>query len=139
LNRTNLQLLVDQRIADANALLAAHQWPSAYYLAGYSLECALKSCVLAFIDRTGVIFEDKKYGEKCWTHDLEKLVKQAELTDARDLAIQNNDHLGQNWLLAKDWSESSRYRMSTQSQAESLVEAITDNTDGVLLWAKIYW
>jgi len=139
LNRAELQQLSTQRIEDARALLAAKQWSGAYYLAGYSLECALKSCVLAYIERTGIIFEDKKYAEKCWTHDVEELVRQAGLTVERDKAAGNNLNLGQNWSIAKDWSESSRYRMSTQLQAEKLLSALTDNTDGVLPWVKNFW
>lgn len=139
MNRAELQQLSTERIEDARALLAANQWSGAYYLAGYSLECALKSCVLAYIERTGIIFEDKKYAEKCWTHDIEELVRQAALTVERDKAAGANLNLGQNWSIAKDWSESSRYRTSTQLQAEKLVSALTDNTDGVLPWVKNFW
>ena len=139
MNRTALQQLSAERIEDARALLAASRWPGAYYLAGYSLECALKSCVLAYIDRTGIIFEDKKYAEKCWTHDLVELVKQAGLTVERGKAAGANPNLGQKWHIATDWSEASRYRMSTQSQAEKLFAAINDDTDGVLQWVKNFW
>jgi len=139
LNRTELQQLSDERIEDAKALLATSRWPGAYYLAGYALECALKSCVLAYVERTGIIFEDKKFAEKCWTHDLEALVKQADLIAERGLAIAANAQLGTNWLIAKDWSEIARYRLSTQQQAEKLVEAITDSKDGVLPWVKNHW
>ncbi len=52
MNRATLQQLSDERIGDARALLAANQWLGAYSLAGYALECALKSCVLAYIDQT---------------------------------------------------------------------------------------
>ena len=139
MNRAELQQLSTERIEDARALLVASRWAGAYYLAGYSLECALKSSVLAYIERTGIIFEDKKYAEKCWTHDLEDLVRQAGLAVERDKAAGINPNLGQNWLIAKDWSESSRYRMSTQLQAEKLFTAINDNTDGVLQWVKNFW
>jgi hypothetical protein len=57
----------------------------------------------------------------------------------RDKAAGTNITLGQHWLIAKDWSESSRYRMSTQLQAEKLLHALTDNTDGVLPWVKNFW
>jgi hypothetical protein len=67
LTRTDLQQLADARIAEANALLAAGLWDGAYYLAGYAVECALKACIMAYVERTGVIFEDKKFSEKCWT------------------------------------------------------------------------
>ena len=139
MNRAELQQLSAERIEDAQALLAASRWPGAYYLAGYSLECALKSCVLAYIDRTGIIFEDKKYAEKCWTHDLVDLVRQAGLTVERDKAAGADPDLGRKWQIVKDWSETSRYRMSTQSQAEDLFAAITDDTDGVLQWVKNFW
>ncbi len=136
MNRAELQQLSNDRIEDARALLLARRWPGAYYLAGYALECALKSCVLAYIERTGITFEDKKFAEKCWTHDIEELVRQAGLAVERDKAVGTNTNLGRNWLIAKDWSESSRYRMSTQLQAEKLFHALTDNADGVLPWVK---
>ena len=139
MNRAELQQLSDERIEDANALLAASRWSGAYYVAGYALECALKSCVLAYVERTGIIFEDRKFAEKCWTHDLETLVKQADLITERGLAIAANAQLGTNWLIAKDWSEATRYRLSTQQQAEELFDAITDNADGVLQWVKNHW
>lgn len=58
---------------------------------------------------------------------------------ARDKAAGVNLTLSQNWLIAKDWSESSRYRMSTQLQAEKLFDALTDETEGVLAWIKTFW
>ena len=139
MNRADLQQLSHERIEDTRALIAAKQWPGAYYVAGYALECALKSCILAYIDRTGIIFENKKYAQNCWTHNIEDLVRQADLTIERDKASVTNITLGQHWLIAKDWSESSRYRMSSQLQAEKLFHALTDTTDGVLLWVKNYW
>jgi hypothetical protein len=134
-----LRQLSDERIADAGALLASTQWAGAYYMAGYALECALKSCVLAYIDRTGIIFEDKKYAQNCWTHDIEDLVRHSGLAIERDRAAGVNIALGRNWLTAKDWSETSRYRLSTQLQAEKLFHALTDNTNGVLQWVKNFW
>ena len=42
-------------------------------------------------------------------------------------------------MIAKDWSEATRYRLSTQQQAEKLFDVITDNSDGVLQWVKNHW
>jgi hypothetical protein len=139
LNRAELQQLSGERIQDAAVLLAACRWPGAYYLAGYALECALKSCVLRHVERTGIIFEDKKFAERCWTHDLETLVKQADLVSERGRATAEDIQLGTNWLIAKDWSETARYRLSTQQQAEKLFDAIADSTHGVLSWVKNHW
>jgi len=139
LNRGALQQLSNERIADAKALLAAARWAGAYYLVGYSLECALKSCILARIEQTGIIFENKKFAEACWTHDLNDLVDLAGLKLEKDKACKANSKFGTHWMLAKDWSESSRYQLSTQPQAENLFDAISDNSDGVLPWVRKYW
>jgi hypothetical protein len=31
------------------------------------------------VEKTGVIFKNKRFQEYCWTHELEKLVKTADL------------------------------------------------------------
>lgn len=95
--------------------------------------------MLAYIARTGIIFEDKKCVQNCWTHDIEDLVRQAGLTIERDKAVGTNLTLGQNWMIAKDWSEANRYRMATHLQAEKPIHALTDNINKVLPWVKNYW
>jgi hypothetical protein len=139
LNRAELQRLSSIRIEDAAELLAAKRWSAAYYLSGYALECALKSCVLVRVERTGIIFEDKKFVEKCWTHELETLVEQADLMKPLGLDISANPQIGTNWLIAKDWSVDARYHITTQSRAEDLFNAISATPDGVLQWVKKYW
>jgi len=39
--------MAEERLRDAKALLDGQRWEFAYYSAGYAVECALKSCVLA--------------------------------------------------------------------------------------------
>ncbi len=51
-NRAELQQLARERIRDTKALLTAHRWSGAYYLAGYTVECALKSCVIRHLMAT---------------------------------------------------------------------------------------
>ena len=46
LDRAGFQLLAQTRIDDAGVLLAQSRWDAAYYLAGYAVECSLKSCVI---------------------------------------------------------------------------------------------
>ena len=45
MDRTQFQQLAELRREDAETLLAASRWGAAYYLLGYSIECALKACV----------------------------------------------------------------------------------------------
>ena len=139
LNRTELQQLADVRLAEANALLAAGLWDGAYYLAGYAAECALKACIMARVERTGVIFEDKKFAEKCWTHDVEELVKLADLKTIRDTANTSDPALELNWVTVGQWKETRRYSRTTEAEARELYDAITDPNHGVLPWIKRHW
>ena len=142
MNRTDLQQLANDRIADVEALLAAHRWAGAYHMAGYALECALKSCVLHHIEKTGVIFSDKKYLDalpKCWTHDLSHLLNQTGLMSDFGEACKANPILYGNWGVAKDWTEVSRYQQKNQAEAEELFKAITNVPNGVLPWIQIHW
>ena len=95
--------------------------------------------MLAFVERTGVIFQDKKFLEKCWTHDIEALVKAADLEMTRGLDISANPDLGANWLVVKDWSEVARYQQWTEFQARKLYEAVTETANGVLPWVRVHW
>ena len=47
MNQAELRKLAEERILDAKALLDGKRWELAYYTAGYAVECALKSCLLA--------------------------------------------------------------------------------------------
>jgi HEPN domain-containing protein len=86
--RADWQQIAEERLLAAQVLLAAHNWPSAYYLAGYAIECGLKSCILARLTLAPeLIFLEKRYSEKCWTHEIEELVKLAGLEAARTAAI----------------------------------------------------
>jgi hypothetical protein len=120
--------------------LAAHNWPSAYYLAGYAVECGLKSCILARVAiAPEVIFLEKRFSEKCWTHEIEELVKLSGLEATRATDIGANPALGANWLMAANWNERSRYQMKTQAEAEGLFIAIEDNVNGVMQWIRARW
>jgi len=76
MTRATFQVLSETRRQEAVALLSADHYPGAYYLAGYSVECALKACVAKQVKRFD--FPDKKLANAAFTHDLEQLVKVAE-------------------------------------------------------------
>lgn len=140
MNRRNLQQLAEDRIEDARALLAAGRWSGAYYVAGYSLECGLKACVLRYVENTGIIFQDRDYAKRCWTHDLQTLFDAADLGQRLESAVQTNTLLGLNWKIAKEWSQLTRYDLSkTELDGIRLIKAIGDSTDGVLSWLRNYW
>ena len=142
MTRADLQKLAQDRVDDATVLICAGRWSAAYHLIGYALECGLKSCVLAHVQNTGMIFRDRNYLKNladCWTHDLDKLVQLAGLTADLGKTVAVNANLQSNWLVAKDWKETSRYEEKTEIEARDLYEAITNEPDGVLLWIRTSW
>ena len=128
-NRAELQRLAEERVLDAEVLLKEKRWSAAYYLAGYAVECGLKSCVLVYIENTGIIFQDRKFAGNCWTHDIEELVKLAGLERERGVDVSANSDLGTNWLIVKDWNEVARYQGWTEPEVRSLYNAVADRTE----------
>jgi HEPN domain-containing protein len=139
-HRPQWQQLAERWLVDAKALLDAHRWDAAYYLAGYAVEFGLKSCVLKRLAAEAeVIFEEKRFSEKCWTHSLEELVKLAGLEDTRKADTDANPALARNWLTVKDWSEGSRYQTVSHHKAKKLYSAIPDSANGVMPWIRVRW
>lgn len=140
MNRADWQQMAEEKLLAADALLAASQWASAYYLAGYAVECGLKSCVLKRLSGfPEVIFEDKMYSKNCWTHNIEDLLDLAGLKSDRNAAIGAAPPLAANWAIVSKWSEATRYQMKTQPEAQALCNAITDPATGVMEWIKARW
>ena len=50
--QAEFQRLADERVEEARALLAVGKWGGAYYLAGYGVELALKSCIIKHLMAT---------------------------------------------------------------------------------------
>ncbi len=139
MNRAELQWLAIERLRDARTLLKGGRWSGAYYLSGYAVECGLKSAVLALIERTGVIFTDRKYAEKCWTHDLGDLMQLSGLKGDLDIAMAVNRELTDNWGIVREWTELSRYRRMPKDESEQMYHAVADKPHGVLSWIKTRW
>jgi hypothetical protein len=140
--RAEWQQLAEDRILDVQALLApgVGRWSAAFYLVGYAVECGLKSCVLARIAaHPEVIYEDRKFSNDAWTHDIESLLVVADIKTDRDTDAAANLALYQNWQRVKDWNEKSRYEQKTQPQARRLFDAVVDPNDGVMQWIRARW
>jgi hypothetical protein len=138
--RADFQQLAGDRLVDAQALLAAGRWSAAYYLTGYAVECGLKSCVLVYLAANpSVVFQIKRYSERCWTHDLEELVELAGLEQDLATASAADPALGANWAVVVGWSEQGRYQQKTQADAERLYQAASDPASGVLTWIRGRW
>ena len=140
MNRQDWQQIAEEKLLAAGVLLAASQWPAAYYLAGYSVECGLKSCILKRLASSPeVIFQKKTYSEKCWTHDVAALVDLAGLKPDLDAALVAEPALEVNWTIASQWQEETRYQTKTQAEAQALYNAINEPNHGVMKWIRARW
>jgi hypothetical protein len=142
-NQADLRQMAEERIKDARALIRGKRWEFAYYAAGYSIECALKSCLLARMIHTAWVFEEKWDARKCLTHNFNDLIGLAGLDNeliARQAASRaSGDLFDSNWKTVVAWTVTSRYAPRTEAEARDLFAAITHNPDGVLRWLKRYW
>jgi HEPN domain-containing protein len=139
MNRIDLQNLEELRIKEARILLEAASYPGAFYLAGYSIECALKACIAKetkehdFPDRPEEV-------RKIYTHNLDQLLGLAKLKDKFEEDKKSNKDLDAYWNSIVNWSEEKRYELElTEKEAVDLWNAIADPTNGVLQWLKKCW
>jgi hypothetical protein len=136
--------MAEERIKDAKVLIDGKRWEFAYYAAGYAVECALKSCLLARMIYTGWVFDDDvKKVDDCRTHEYLKLIQIAGLMDELNTALKASAAAGgefvTNWDMVNLWRVSSRYGPRLEADAKRLYAAITDDPHGVLKWIQKFW
>lgn len=139
MNRTHLQDLAELRIREAKILLDAGSYPGAFYLAGYSIECALKACIAKATKEHD--FPDKpEQIRQIYSHDLKKLLSLAKLEDTFENDMKSNSDLRAYWNSVVNWNEEKRYESGlTEKEARDLYKAIADPVHGVLPWLKKCW
>lgn len=138
MNREILQLVSRQRKREAAALIRAGLYSGSYYLAGYSVECAVKACIARQTNRYD--FPNKKLAADSWTHDLEKLVQLAGTGPEFERDRRASPALELNWTIVKDWSEAVRYELAiSREQARQMYSACTARKTGILSWIRARW
>jgi hypothetical protein len=138
MNRQALQEISRLRRQEAAALLKAKRFAGAYYLVGYSVECALKACIAKQTKKHD--FPDKSIADKAYIHDLEKLLALAGLNRELELDMRASKSLEVNWALVKDWKETSRYLTTiADTDARDLYAACTARKHGILYWIRTKW
>lgn len=137
MNRADLRELATTRLEDARTLLRNERFAGAYYLAGYAIECALKACIAKRTREHD--FPDKNTVTQSWTHDLEKLVKTAQMELALKERAGSDETFARCWNEVKEWSEDSRYDPVAPLKAQALLRAIEEPGHGVFPWLREYW
>ncbi|WP_422134283.1 HEPN domain-containing protein [Endozoicomonas sp. ALD040] len=138
MNKAELESLSSIRIREAIILLENNEFNGACYLAGYSVECALKACICKQVKEFD--FPNKKLAQDSHTHNLTDLVGVAGLKQRLKKEEQDSETFKLNWAVVKDWKETSRYETNIEkTRAIDLIEAITDKQSGILQWLKKFW
>lgn len=148
LTRSNLQQLAESRLQEAKCLMKNGLLDGAVYLAGYSLELALKARVCALLD-SDYPLEDPFRSFR--THSYETLLRLAGLEKILDQQKFLDAAFNSNWSTlvgtsgatrTEGWSETWRYRsLGSVSDAEAnrFISALEDEHSGVLTWLKTLW
>jgi hypothetical protein len=137
MNRTDLQKLSRLRIQEARGLFRMRLYSGAYYLAGYSVECALKACIAKKTEKFE--FPNKARVLKSYVHKPSELFEVAELASLFESARRNNAKLQASWGVVNNWSEQSRYTIWNRADANAMIDAVGKLQDGVLPWIKLHW
>lgn len=138
MNKSDLEQLVRIRISEAEILLQHKNYQGAYYLVGYSLECALKACISKQVKEYD--FPNKQLAIQSHTHKLTDLLGVAGLKQKLAEKEKEDLEFKLNWAVAKDWSELSRYECIIEAtKAKDLFNAVTEANSGILAWLKTFW
>jgi HEPN domain-containing protein len=135
--RKELQELALLRLREAEALFAAGFYDGCVYLCGYVVELALKAAICATL-----AIPEYPDGPMFWTHKFEQLTLLAGLQEQIKITPKTNRVLPNNWSVATDWRPEWRYQPEGtygQARAESALEAIKADPDGVLAYLSRRW
>jgi hypothetical protein len=132
-----LELLAVERLKESKLLLDQKCFNGAYYLAGYSIECGLKACIVKQINSHQI--PSKPFVLEFFIHYLSRLTKLADIDQDRVIKEKADPDFAINWGIVKDWNEGARYKEWTEVQANELYNAIENLKGGVLPWIRQYW
>lgn len=148
-SRSTLQKLTHQRLVDAAILLTANQPDTAFYLAGYTIECALKAAVCRTLDQDdfyqpdrnnkgGRYVQDRVFRE-FKTHNYSDLLVLSGLSAKFDEARLVDSQLDSAWLIVgrNRWSEQNRYELGTKTN--EVVSSFMNAVELIVLWISKHW
>ena len=137
LTKKDLEKLAQIRADDALFLFKSGRASSAYYLAGYSIELALKACISNLMQAN--VIPDKAFINAIYTHKLDALLSTAGLRPQFSTDSRANSQFAAYWAIVTKWTEESRYEFWDPMAAASLLEAVHDPDNGVFQWLKKHW
>ena len=137
LSKNDLEKLAHVRLEDSQLLLDADRSSSAYYLAGYSVELALKACISKLIQPN--VIPEKAFVNAIYTHKLDNLLSIAGLLPQFNASAKTDTQFAAYWAVTSKWTEESRYEFWDPIAATTLLGAIREPKHGVFQWVKKQW
>ena len=137
LRRIDLQRMSKAKLEAAEVLARAGKHSNAYYLAGYSVEFALKACIARLISADTL--PEKGLIVETHSHDFGKLMGLAGLRAELTAAERTSPSFAANWGICCEWSPNDRYNERSAFETNDLLRSINDSRDGVLTWISRYW
>lgn len=125
------------RLEDAQVLLSAKRFGAAYYVAGYSIELALKAVIATRFLANDI--PDPNFVRHIHTHLSDNLIGLAGLRDELARRSAESQQFAGNWGVVKEWTPESRYEAIDQVAAEVLIRAIVHENEGILPWIRSFW
>ena len=132
------------RLKEAQILAKKQCFDGACYLAGYTIELALKAAICKNMKSDKFFDIIKTETSRAFKiHNIEELITLAGLREQFESLKRSNADFQNHWnsLNAQvQWSEQLRYQMDkTEQQTQSMLNAISDNQNGLLKWIKRHW
>ena len=137
MRRVYLQSGAVAKLQDAILLLNHQRYSNAYYLAGYAVELGLKACIAKHVAADTI--PDRDFFNRIFSHEFPKLIGLAGLAKELKDTQNNSPTFAANWAISAEWRPDTRYESTNAINAQLIVQAISDDTDGVLPWIKKYW
>lgn len=137
MRKIDLEKLSERKIQSALALAEIRHWSNSFYLAGYSIELALKAVIAKQISADTI--PDRNLINKVYTHDFAILLGLAGLKGVHNQTVKIDSIFASNWAICSEWNPDSRYQEKSAFEAHYLLEAITNDAHGVLRWIKTHW
>lgn len=136
MERAALEVMAQAKLDDAELLFQHGRFSNSYYLFGYAAELAIKARI-ALLFRADTI-PDRKLVMDVYSHDLNKLIGLARLTDELSLEIEGSQKFADHWTTVSLWTEASRYRMVDAASSAAMRNAMMDSEEGVFQWLQVH-
>jgi hypothetical protein len=137
LTKSDLEKLAQVRLEDAVFLLTVNRASSAYYLAGYAVELALKACIANLMQAN--VIPELAFIKAIYSHKFEGLLATAGLLPQFLEDSKSDPKFAANWAIASKWTEESRYALWDPIETATMIQAIHENDHGVFQWVKARW